>query len=377
MDRYRLTDALQRLFQAWCRALLYPGPKCLCEPHGVVIGCALVSGGTIQSIDPWGGRRWVVHYPLLAYWGQQFGITPPDALASKFFDFICCIGHLPAPRAPRDRQEPVPFTEAAFPGQPAVGRSSAVNLGPAMLFFGDEREADARMSAIGVRPARVVSLNPLDFVTRFVDVLRVPVQPGVERPMVRYAVAGAPGLHLVAPGDVAEVVAPRPAEPGRLRDVVRTTFGRRAERAAVPPLLADFAEDLTRDLLTRLNVQPASDAEKPIVERLADAGVTTVGGVLGRSPTDLHERVLGRANAPELASVIDTSEHTARTVSKAVGDAVVAAAADRRLVARADVRTPDGMAELTRRLDEKLKAAKVNVPGDALASAINAAAGED
>src|SRR5262249_33562218 len=36
-DRYQLTDALQRLLQAWCRALLYPGPKCLCEPHGVVI----------------------------------------------------------------------------------------------------------------------------------------------------------------------------------------------------------------------------------------------------------------------------------------------------------------------------------------------------
>jgi len=376
-DRYHLTDALQRLLQAWCRALLYPGPKCLCEPHGVVIGCTTVSAGTIQNVDPWGGRRWVVHYPLLAYWGQQFGIMPLDAIASKLFDFLCCVAHLPAPRVPRrDSRIAVPFTEAAFPGQPEVGRASSVNLGRAMLFLGNERETEARMKTFGIRPTRVVSVNPIDFVTCFIDALRPPAQPG-ERPLVRYTVAGLPDLHLVAPGDVVEVPAPRPTEPGRLREVVRASFARRAERATVPPLLADFAEDLTRDLLTRLSVQPTADAEKPVVDRLADAGVTTVGGLLGCSPTEVHERVLGRENAAELASIIEAGEQTARSVSKAVGDAVVAAAADRRVVARTDVKSPEAVADLMRRLEDKLKATKIAVSTEALAAAINTAAGED
>ena len=51
----------------------------------------------IERIDPWGGRRWVMHYPLLSYWGEQFGIVPPDVLASRIFALICCLARLERP----------------------------------------------------------------------------------------------------------------------------------------------------------------------------------------------------------------------------------------------------------------------------------------
>lgn len=91
-----LGGTLKRLLQAWCDALLWKGPKCCGEPHGVVIGCAVIEGGTISHIDPFGGRRHVIHYPLLAHWGAQFGLAPLDITAASFFSRICCLGSLPA-----------------------------------------------------------------------------------------------------------------------------------------------------------------------------------------------------------------------------------------------------------------------------------------
>jgi hypothetical protein len=93
-DPAALGGALRRLLEGWCDCLLWKGPVCCGDPHGVVIGCALVEGGSIQGIDPFGGRRWVVHYPLLEHWGAQFGIAPPDVLASRFFAKLCCVADL-------------------------------------------------------------------------------------------------------------------------------------------------------------------------------------------------------------------------------------------------------------------------------------------
>jgi hypothetical protein len=87
---------LKRLLEAWCDKLLWTGPQCWGDPHGVVIGCARVEAGAIQGIDPFGGRRHVIHYPLLEHWGAQFGIAPPDLAASRFFSTLCCFAAQPA-----------------------------------------------------------------------------------------------------------------------------------------------------------------------------------------------------------------------------------------------------------------------------------------
>jgi hypothetical protein len=94
-DPARISGSLQKLLAAWCDEFLWKGPRCCGDPHGVVIGCALVDAGTIQAIDPFGGRRYVVHYPLLEHWGSQFGLAPLDSVAMRFFSRICCIASLP------------------------------------------------------------------------------------------------------------------------------------------------------------------------------------------------------------------------------------------------------------------------------------------
>jgi hypothetical protein len=101
-DQAALGGALRRLLEGWCCELLWTGPECCGDLHGIVIGCVVVEGGTIQHIDPFGGRRWVIHYPLLEHWGAQFGIAPLDLTASRFFSKLCCISALAAPAAAVD-----------------------------------------------------------------------------------------------------------------------------------------------------------------------------------------------------------------------------------------------------------------------------------
>jgi hypothetical protein len=105
--RNDIHESLRQLFRAWCENLLYKGPQCVGEPHGVVIGCTQVAGGTLGEIDPFGGRRWVMHYPLISHWGAQFGMAPVDVTASRFFSTICCISALPPPGSHENKMDVV------------------------------------------------------------------------------------------------------------------------------------------------------------------------------------------------------------------------------------------------------------------------------
>jgi len=96
-ERQDVGEAMQTLLRGWCWAALYPGPVCAGEPHGVVIGCTTVQDGTIGDVDPFGGRRYVVQYPLLTYWGSQIGLAPLDATVTRLFSLLCCIAALPRP----------------------------------------------------------------------------------------------------------------------------------------------------------------------------------------------------------------------------------------------------------------------------------------
>ena len=93
----------------------------------VVIGCAVIEGGTISHIDPFGGRRHVIHYPLLSHWGAQFGLAPLDITASTFFSKICCLGSLPA-----------------VVGRQQDPKAAWVSLGNGFLGVGEPRQIQAR-----------------------------------------------------------------------------------------------------------------------------------------------------------------------------------------------------------------------------------------
>jgi hypothetical protein len=198
-DRKDLSESLQRLFEAWCCALLYPGPTCRCEPHGVIVGCAVVEGGVIRSVDSWGGRRWVVLHPLLAHWGSQFGLMPLDAVASKLFDMLCCIAHLPRPNTTQREPQGLPNNS---PHMPTLGLSADVPLAGGALIFGDAGKATKRMLELKMVPSATVTLNPLDFVARVVAALKAPgAQPPdrARKPVfTHYRALGVEEIHFVA-----------------------------------------------------------------------------------------------------------------------------------------------------------------------------------
>src|SRR2546425_11431392 len=208
-----LAEALQRLFQAWCCAFLYPGPHCEGEPHGVVIGCAIVNSGTIQNIDPWGGRRYVVHYPLLAHWGAQFGIAPLDVIMSRVASFICCIGGLPTTHAEPEKPPPVTIG-THVPAQPKF-----VPAGNAVLAVGDSTAVPAQVHQMGITVTEMRSAGLAEFVSRLLTSFGQEAPPQ-GAPFVQYTLEGAPDVSLLVPSGAPAVARPAVAVPGALRDMV-------------------------------------------------------------------------------------------------------------------------------------------------------------
>jgi hypothetical protein len=362
--RGELMEALRRLLQAWCKGLLYSGPRCECgcEPHGVVVGCAVVEGGTIRMVDPWGGRRWVVHYPLVAYWGKQFGIQPFDAIASKFFDMLCCVAHLyPSAQGTQQLQPGVIFRGLNI----GDVKTPIVSFGASALILDSPEKLPGRLAELGVAPERRVTLSPAEFVARVAQGLNAPGAggaPGGES--ILYSVAGLLDLNFLERGaGVAAVAEPpsfrnaeQPARSSRLSTVVRSAIDARPRADAIPPLLRGASEAVTRELLDAIAPEPATDAGRDVREALDGAGITSVAGVLDANPEELHANVLAGRNAAGLADLLEVSEQTVDATVKAVGDTVVALARKGRLVSRDDLRDPPKARALAEALGKALPA---------------------
>lgn len=154
-DRTDVAEAVQQLLRGWCAGFLYPGPSCAGEPHGVVIGCTTVSAGSIGDIDPYGGRRHVVQYPLLAHWGSQVGLAPLDVSASRLFSTLCCVASLP--RAWETTGTPkllVPFS-----ARDAAGRERPI----AYLAFGTEEGISEEYARVTNEALRVEVTHQVSF----------------------------------------------------------------------------------------------------------------------------------------------------------------------------------------------------------------------
>jgi len=375
-DRLDLMDAFRRLLQCWCKALLYPGPRCECgcDPHGVVIGCALVEGGTIRMVDPWGGRRWVVHYPLLAYWGKQFGIQPLDVLASKFFDLICCLANLfPEKGTTRLTSGAEPSTGLQAP------KSVVVPLGASALIFDEPAAVPAHLARMGLVADRTVELGTLEFLAQVMQAMNAPgAPPAPGTRVVHYTVRGFSQLHFIVPAAGALAAAATPAIPGeqpgsRLGETVKTAIANRPARSPVPPLLRPFAEELTKRLLRTIPLEGASDAGRSVRDGLAAAGIGNVAQLIDSHPEELHVDVLNRANAAGLAELLEAGEKSTATVAKGVGDTVYRYSSEGRLSSREDLREPELATDFKKSLLEALRGA---VPPDTVAAEVDAAVGE-
>lgn len=384
----RLTRAMRCLFQAWCKVLLYPGPHCERGIHGVVIGCAQVHGGRIVEVDPWGGRRWVVHYPLLSYWGHQFGIAPLDLTASRLFSMICCLGGLPVPPI----RQPVPGTTAPpAPGTPPGGANppntnllfpfinstdaKPVAVGHVFLVSGTRAEALKQLREAGVVPGVTRELELTEFVATLL--LRLREQPpGAVSQYTLFALRDAPDVHFAAPlfpeagAAAATTVRPRPVVVDRLPNVVRAAADART-RASVPPLLRDLSETVSATVLRIASIRRvAEEPENPFHQRLIAGGVPTYGALLSRPAEEVHE-ALRFENSKELSEILQEGETVVSTITKAVYSAMSAVAKETGAVSRRDLTGEESIRKLSEALTEALsKEKRIQVSGDAVAAVV-------
>ena len=325
----KVTQAVQQLLNDWCCSFLYPGPTCDGEPHGVVIGCATIASGQIESISPWSGRRWVMHYPLVSYWGAQFGIVPPDVLASRLFSLICCLGSLPIPGI------------AVFN---AAGRSNAskeVAVGAGFLRIASAPSTQSATSSSAQNPSQ--SLDLASFAARILSTLARPAAPA-GTPMSDFTLAGFNAIHLSVPDESAAAI---PSAPAVLTEIASQTLSQSASRTAVPPLLRDFAQSLTVQLAATTPISSLAPAEA-VVEPLTAAGITNAGAVLARSPQSIYTEVLGRTHAAAVSKLVQKAEANASEVARTVVDAIKSTATARSLESTDDLATTAAQTALAR-----------------------------
>jgi hypothetical protein len=137
--------------------------------------------------------------------------------------------------------------------------------------------------------------------------------------------------------------------------MIRNTLAARPVGSAIPPLLRDVSETLTRDLLDSIAPEPSTDAALSVRDALVGAGITTVAGLLDAHPEDLHVDVLNRENAEGLAGLLDVSEKSVATTAKAVGDTLQRFNADGRIVSRDNLQRPETAAEFSEALTAALR----------------------
>jgi hypothetical protein len=344
----RVTAHVQQLLSDWCCSFLYPGPCCEGEPHGVVIGCAVVCGGEIERIDPWGGRRWVMHYPLLSYWGEQFGIVPPDVLASRIFALICCLARLERPSC-----EPFYTLEARAGGM-------EMSVGAAMFRLGPGSDGLSGNPVGGRRITRRETVSLLEFAARALAAMAQP--QAAAAPLLEVRLEGDFDVYLLVPDPVASqpTRAPEPRVAGDdwltllVREALAVTRTRRIHRAK--PLFRTFHEKLSVGLaagvpLSALTPPPPRD----LAEALQDAGIETIDALLGRSPEDLASDFADVVSTAALNDLILHAEAKVAAVTADTVESVQSVANEYSLVSAVDFSGSDeGGRKLVETLAERL-----------------------
>ncbi|MCV2446170.1 hypothetical protein [Paracoccus sp. DMF] len=300
---------LRQLFEEWCRAFSYRGPRCCDDHHGIHLGRVTLSRkGRILCFDEWSCRRHVLTGPLLTHWTGLFGIAPLDVMATRLAGWICCVA-----RTPDSPLDPV--------------QMKAIQ---AALWTGNE---------LRIGGGEVLSLKSL-------------LAPGGV--MDRFQ-----------PPDAAPAPpAPAPAFSAQITRHLEARLDATRIMARAPAI------DMMREIRTRLplaELKPLGDAAlfDATLAALGRAQVATVDDLLGRDPEALAERVRAEFiedESPEDAAAADKAVGLVYTVAlrtlEAVGDAVTAVAgerADDEPFTRADLREAATTSAVRRALNEHLR----------------------
>ena len=359
-DLLRLTQALLCLFRDWCKALLYPGPSCTGDPHGVVIGCATINSGRIVDVDPWGGRRWVVHYPLLSYWGQQFGMVPFDVFASRLFGMICCIARLPVPTPYFIKPQSTNSASGDF--------TYSQKVGAVTLFSAPSGEIDAAVRNSNTIPASTTTLSLPAFAMALIAGLRS-ADPAQGAPLALYRLDGTDTVAFVAPASSTTTSSPtETTSPPKTAPRKPLSGADLAARQTVPPLLRTTADALNGALASQL---PISDVELPAgaAASLKTGNINALGDLLNLDPVKV-QAALGSAALTN--QVLRAAEQRAAQVG-GVAYEVLATADDLQVQSAGDLQNAAASMRVAAALTRALEAAKVTGPKAAAESALASA----
>lgn len=315
----RLELVIAAVYEAWCSNAIYPGPACLQQPDGVVIGCAHIRSGEICSVDPLDGRRWVIHPPLLEHWAAQFGLGPVDQSVMRLFSRLCCISHLEG------------FGDI-FGHFVAVGSK----------FVASRRAARDYQSQLRI----VRELECMDF--------KCLVSHMEESFCVRPVV---PALDPESP----------PADLS-IRDAVNKYTVRLARAEQTTPRLQPAVESTTEAVLRAIPLEGIipEDVAKAVSQPLADAGITTVSDLIAVSVQDVDEVILQGEHLREFDDAVIETERVIEEVVTIVTSVINEARDKKILYASKDLDTPAVRKAVATSLIKRLDKAKIPVNKDAL-----------
>lgn len=328
-----------------CDALLYPGPACQGDPHGVVIGCAMVAGGDIQALSPYDGRRIALRYPQVRFWFEQLGLVPPDVLIQRILALLCggC-----------GEAEPPSFGVVAPPSGIGFKARDISAVGSGFLRVGNPAAAEAELREGGLRVSHTEDVEPAELVELLLTAaMAPPSRPDV--PLAHYRLASFPELSFARPAP-----AGRAAEPGRVVRLTRALVPGAGAPGSVPPLLRDAAAALAAEILHALPLEAAGTVPSRLRAALAKREVASIGSLLAEDSAALKSRV-GADAVRDLGNSLAAGEQMAAHVSAAVSATLVRFARDKKVAAPEDLAPARTAAELAKALAASLTRAKIEV----------------
>ncbi len=306
-SRKVLVQLLNELLQALCEGLMYPGPRCEDEHHGVYLGCVEIVQGRIIRFDPWRHRRYVLTGPLLSHWGQQFGLAPVDVVMGRVAKTLCCIAE------PSTRETAAEFSEI---GEGSVrgetvekriwGPGGRVRFGDAEIFLGngfDIKDALKDSRYRNIRREKLVSVAALQ------DLIgRAMTRTGSAKSGSAGVIYSLPAanIHILMPdseaGETVEANA-RPIDTSKLPALARKP-------------VTDFANAVLHD--TALHTLKAKDSEK-ILPDIAKANLHSVADLLYAGPEEAA-RAVGTSSAKldVVNELFEVAEKLEASLAKAI-----------------------------------------------------------